>query len=177
VRTLDGDNPARLLLLTAQQTYGRHSAERRVYLGGKGSLEAWIEPRDDGRSWTFRVEDAPAVYALADADRKAFAVHTLHKLASALNVWPADLAHVPFDAIAALHTADPADNRRMPTGPRRARDTGYRATSPDITVPATEFAPRAQAHSHRRRRVQPATPPGTIARVTIIAMAFCRNAA
>jgi hypothetical protein len=34
------------------------SGQRRIYLGGKSSLECWIEPRADGSGWTFHLDRA-----------------------------------------------------------------------------------------------------------------------
>jgi len=107
----------------------------RVYRGGTGSLVCWVAPKADGRSWSFHLDDAPTANALSDADRRSWAIHRLMDLAEALGVAPDDLANVPFEAIAALHTVDPFHGRRLPTPRRTALDYGFMAMPPGITKP------------------------------------------
>lgn len=114
--------------------------QRRVYLGGKGSLEAWIDPRADGRSWTFHLEDAVGGQPLSDADKKAWAIHLLVELARELSVACDVLKDVPFEAIAALHCGDPLAGRRVAMPRRRTIENGFMATRPDITRPSGDFA-------------------------------------
>ena len=122
----------------------------RVYLGGKGSLEFWIEPDADSRGWTFHLDTAVTGNRLGLDDQRRCAIETLGKLAAELGVAPADLATVPFEAIAALHTADPYAARRMPSSRRRAPDHGFMSTQPHITRPASDFS-AADWSQHRRR--------------------------
>ncbi len=110
----------------------------RVYLGGKSSLECWIEPKADGRGWSFHLENAVAGNALSTDDKRDWAVHTLVELARPLETAPNELAAVPFERIAALHSADPFAGRRVAAPRRRTLDAGYMATPPGITRPANE---------------------------------------
>jgi hypothetical protein len=122
-------------------TYTRNAdGQERVYLGGKGSLECWIEPRTDRIGWSFHLDAAVTGNALSDADRRSWAVHTLVELAQALNTEPRLLAAVPFEAITALHESDPFAGRRVASPKRRTIDQGYMATSPHIRKPASDFA-------------------------------------
>lgn len=126
------------------------NGQRRIYLGAKSSLECWIEPQQDGTAWTFHIDDAVTGNTLSAADRKATAIHTLMSLAEELGIAPDDLASVPFEMIAALHTADPYASRRMPAGRRRTIDNGYLASTPGITRPWAEFTSREYADACRR---------------------------
>lgn len=111
----------------------------RVYLGGKGSLEFWIEPKDDKQGWTFHLDAAVTGTQLTGDDQRVAAIDILSKLAHELAVTPADLAAVPFEAVAALHTTDPYAARRIPSSKRRAPDQGYMSTPPGITRPRSDF--------------------------------------
>lgn len=111
-------------------THARNAAgERRIYLGGKGSLECWIEPGDNGR-WSFHVDDAVTGNTVSNADKRAWAIHILMQLAAELDVAPADLGSTPFERIAALHTVNPYDGRRVPTPARRTIDNAFIAAPP-----------------------------------------------
>lgn len=119
--------------------------QSRIYLGGKGSLECWIEPADDRKSWSFHLEDAVIGNRLSDDDRRAWAIHTLMQLAEELNVLPADLRSVPFNMIAALHNSDPYLGRRVAMPRRQVLDQGFMATAPNISRPRADFQePRAR---------------------------------
>ncbi|HRD74672.1 MAG TPA: hypothetical protein PK264_01855 [Hyphomicrobiaceae bacterium] len=117
------------------------TGQRRVYLGAKASLECWIEPKADG-TWSFHIADAVAGIELGDATRRTSAIHTLAALADELAVAPADLAAVPFEVIAALHTASPYANRRVPLPRRTPIENSFMATSPGITRPSADFRAR-----------------------------------
>lgn len=112
---------------------------RRLYLGAKGSLECWLEPRQVDSAgmpdWSFHLEEAFTGNRLTDADKREWAVYMLAALAAELDVPPDDLAAVPFEAIAALHAGSPFENRRMPTS-KRAPVNGYQAAKPGISRPA-----------------------------------------
>lgn len=127
------------------------AGQRRVYLGGKGSLEAWIEPRDKGLGWMFHLDGAVAGNQLTDADRRAFAIHILLQLAECLSVPPEALAAVPFERIAALHSTDPFAGRRIASPKRRNIENGYLATAPDIRRPSADVAGAPRDRQQRSR--------------------------
>lgn len=116
--------------------------QRRIYFGGKSSVECWIEPDDEGSGWTFHWLPAVTGQPLHEADVRAIAVYALHKLAEELSVAPQDLHHVPFDTIAALHTNDPFIRRRMAQGRRKIVEQGFVAAPP---------ASSCEESSHSRR--------------------------
>ena len=122
------------------------NGQPRIYLGGKGSLECWLEPDAKRQSWTFHAEEAVTGNQLTEADKRDWAIHMLMKLATALDVTPNDLASVPFEAIAALHTEDPFACRRIATPRRQAVSQGYMATKPNITRPRGDFASEPDAN-------------------------------
>ncbi|MGE3916618.1 MAG: hypothetical protein AB7F78_13055 [Hyphomicrobiaceae bacterium] len=123
----------------------------RVYLGGKGSLECWIEPKTDKTGWTFHLDEAVTGNRLSDADRRDWAVHTLLALADVLGVAPDALAAVPFEAIAALHESDPYAGRRVASPRRRTLEQGFMATAPHIRRPTSDFVAPGASRSHRFR--------------------------
>jgi hypothetical protein len=140
---------SRMIVTHCQNIHG----ERRIYLGGKGSIECYIAPADDGRTWTFHLDTAVTGQHLEPDQQRAWAIHTLGQLADALNVAPADLAAVPFDYIAALHAADPYASRRLPSSRRKAPDNFFMAAAPDLgTRPTADFTHRDFAHHQRHRR-------------------------
>lgn len=108
---------------------------RRIYLGGRASLECWIEPKADGAGWTFHAETASGAYALADEAMKAWAKHTLLNLSDELRVTPGELAAVPFERIAALHMGNPTDYRRTAVNKRQSREYGFVAAAPNVDRP------------------------------------------
>ena len=122
----------------------------RIYLGGKGSLECWLEPTTDG-GWTFHVEEAVAGLARSTDEKRSWAVRILMDLAYELDVAPDDLATVPFEAIAALHAPDPFAGRRLPTGRRKLPENAFLASPPGITRPRADFS-RGDFERHYRPR-------------------------
>lgn len=134
-------------------TYTQNAAGQvRIYLGGKGSLECWIEPNDYNRGWSFHLDEAVTGNTLSDDDKRDWAVHILSRLAEALAVAPADLAAVPFEMIAALHCVDPFAGRRMASPRRMALDAAYMATPPHVTRPRSDFTGRDMPHTRRHAR-------------------------
>lgn len=127
------------------------AGSRRVYLNGKGSLEAWIEPRATGNGWTFHLADAVAGNPLSEADRHACAVHILLRLAKTLAIPPQELANVPFECIAALHGTDPFAGRRTASPKRRSIENAFLAAEPDIRRPTSDFAEAASSRRSRSR--------------------------
>ena len=125
------------------------TGQRRLYIGGKGSLECWLEPADDG-SWTFKLDEAVTGNRIPDTDKHTWAIHTLARLADELDVSFDDLAAVPFETIAALHSSDPFAGRRVATGRRKAIDNGYLAKAPNIKRPQSDF--RSSDYAHQRQR-------------------------
>lgn len=69
--------------------------QRRLYLGGKSSLECWIEPDEDGTHWQFKALDAVTGNDLTDDERRACMTHYLLGLARELGIPPLELAHMP----------------------------------------------------------------------------------
>ena len=123
----------------------------RVYLGGKSSLECWIEPKADGRAWSFHMDCAVAGNALTAQDMQTWAVHTLLELARLLDTPPGELAAVPFERIAALHSADPYAGRRVAAPRRRTVEAGFMSSPPGITRPVADLgdaAPRSHRYRH-----------------------------
>ncbi|MDQ8699270.1 hypothetical protein [Hyphomicrobium sp. LHD-15] len=112
------------------------AGHRRVYLGGKASMECWIQPKADGIAWTFHAATAPGRYPLTEDERRTWAAHILLALATMLSVDNADLTTVPFERIAALHLADPSVYRRMAVPRRQRIDQGYVSTVPDVGRPS-----------------------------------------
>lgn len=137
----------RVIITHAQNPQGL----RRIYLGGKSSLECWIEPDTAGHGWSFKAEEAHTGLPLSDADRRACMVHLLLELARTLDVSPDDLAATPYEAIAACHTANPLDSRRVPMPRSKTAEHGFMATAPNIRRPATDFRTPDSEFNHRRR--------------------------
>lgn len=125
--------------------------QRRVYLTAKGSLDCWIEPADDGQAWTFHMAESMIGSALPPDERRDWTAHILLRLATELAVAPEDLAAVPFEAIAVLHTESPFANRRMPVSRRQMPENAFLAASPGITRPRADFT-RESYGQHRQRR-------------------------
>jgi hypothetical protein len=123
----------------------------RIYLGGKGSVEAYLEPAANGRAWSFHILPAVTGLGLPPEAMRQWAVYTLFELASALDVAPQHLKDVPFACIAALHTPDPFESRRI-ASPRRPAEHSYMAAHPGTTRPATDFRSGDFAKHHTRRR-------------------------
>jgi hypothetical protein len=135
-----------MIVTHTQNATGQH----RIYLGGKGSLECWIEPTADTTAWTFHIEEAVTGNRLTNADKKIWAVYMLTELADALAVAPDTLASVPFEMIAALHATDPFAGRRIAVPRRKAIEGGYMATTPHVRRPQADFT--ANDYTHTRRR-------------------------
>jgi hypothetical protein len=125
------------------------TGQQRVYVGGKSSLECWIEPAVEKHGWTFHIDAAVTGNQIDADDKRAWAIHILLQLAAVLDVAPEQLSAVPFEAIAALHVTDPYAGRRVATPRRQAIVNGFMATTPDIRRPAEDF--RAHERDHRRR--------------------------
>lgn len=125
---------------------------RRVYLGGKGSVECYIVPAADNRAWTFHLDPAVTGNVLTPEDLRTWAVHTLTELARTLDVAPDTLKAVPFECIAALHQSDPFASRRLAVPRRKAAEHCFMATMPNIgNRPRADYATAADARQHRRR--------------------------
>lgn len=124
--------------------------QRRLYLGGKSSLECWIEPDEDGTHWQFKALDAVTGNDLTDDERRACMTHYLIGLACELGIPPLELAHTLFEALAATHTSNPLDCRRVAMPRSKTVEHGYMATTPNIRRPATDFAYRDTHHFRRR---------------------------
>lgn len=114
---------------------------RRVYLGGKASIECWIEPLADGVAWSFHIDSAPTREPFSDLTLRAHANHVLLSLSAALNCSPSDLKAVPFECIAALHAAE-SPGGRAPAPRRPAYEQVFMATAPGITRPRADFTAR-----------------------------------
>jgi hypothetical protein len=127
------------------------TGQRRIYLGGKSSLEAYIEPKADNIGWTFHVDQAVTGNQLSDTDTKAWAIHTLLQLSEELKVAPDDLAAVPFESIAALHTISPFEGRRIAAGRRAAVNHGFLATPPHINRPQSSFVQRGEGPQYANK--------------------------
>jgi hypothetical protein len=136
-----------VIITHTQNTNG----QRRIYLGGKSSLEAYIVPAADNIGWTFHLENAATGNQITEADKRAWAIHTLVNLSEALKVAPEALAAVPFENIAALHSSDPFTGRRIPAGRRASINQGFLATPPQIQRPRADFQPNRSNTSLRRR--------------------------
>jgi hypothetical protein len=136
------------MIITCTQNAAGH---RRVYLGGKASLECLIEPKPDG-SWSFHLDEAITGAPTDPSTRRDWSIHMLLALARELDVAPDQLATVPFEAIAALHTAASYAGRRIPAPRRAPIENGYIATPPNITRPRSDFRYPGQADHRRRHR-------------------------
>jgi hypothetical protein len=135
-----------MIVTHTQNAAGQH----RVYLGGKGSLECWIEPKADNIGWTFHIDEAVTGNRLTNADKKIWAIHMLTELADALAVTPDTLATVPFEMIAALHATDPFAGRRIAVPRRKAIEGGYMATTPHVRRPQADYTANDYAQTRRR---------------------------
>lgn len=92
---------------------------RRVYLGGRSSLECWIEPSASG--WRLQVQPSYCGNPLPEVEREAWARQLLSMLAETLQVTLLELPRVTFEQIAACHTPDPYAGHRGPAI-RKLRD-------------------------------------------------------
>lgn len=107
--------------------------ERRVYLGGKSSLECWIAPSIDKKSWSLHLETAVTGNPVSSHERSAWAFHTLVTLAGELGVDPEDFQTVSFERIAALHMENPFNSRRCALPRNRAIENGFVSAAPRET--------------------------------------------
>lgn len=137
------------MIITHTQSQDGH---RRIYLGAKLSLECWIEPKEDGRSWTFRYDASTGATHIAESDKRTWAEFLLMQLCGELNVAPDTLNQVPFEAIAALHTALPTHHRRVASPQRKVTDYGYMSTPPNTTRPSSDYRSRDFAQEQQRQR-------------------------
>lgn len=137
------------MIITHTQSQDGH---RRIYLGAKLSLECWIEPKDDGRAWTFHYDASPGATAMSPDDMRRWASSLLLGLCRELNTGPADLASVPFEAIAALHTVPPTHHRRVASPQRKVTEYGYMSTPPNTTRPSSDYRARDFADGQQRQR-------------------------
>ncbi len=124
---------------------------RRIYLGGKASVECWIEPAADGVAWSFHMDTAPTTYLLPADTMRAWAKQVLLDLAAEVGAEPDNLRAVPFERIAALHTANPADYGRAAAPRRQAYTHAFITTPPNITRPISDFMGAHSAQNPRRR--------------------------
>ena len=81
--------------------------QRRIYLGGRSSLECWIEPRNDSELWDFYLETSVTGNVLDADTQRACAINILLQLAQDLNVSPDKLWRLPLDKTPNLTTANP----------------------------------------------------------------------
>lgn len=125
-----------MIVTHTRNAQGHH----RVYLGGKASVECWIEPAADGIGWSFHMDTAPTTYPLQDDTMRAWAKQVLFDLAAEIGAEPENLKAVPFDRIAALHTTNPADYGRAPAPRRQAYAHAFVATPPEIKQPSAAFS-------------------------------------
>lgn len=88
---------------------------------------------------------------LDDTAKREWAVHTLLALADELAVVPKELHAVPFECIAALHTGNPTEYRRIPMPRRQSLEHGFMATSPQIRRPVSDFAVPETERTRRQR--------------------------
>lgn len=127
----------------------------RVYLGGKASVECWIEPAADGIAWSFHMDTAPTAYSLPDDAMRAWAKQVLLQLAAEIGTEPDTLRAVPFECIAALHTTNPADYGRAPAPRRQAYAHAFFTRPPETKQPAEpstsrNFSGRSSAARQQR---------------------------
>jgi len=137
------------MIITHTQSQDGH---RRIYLGAKLSLECWIEPKEDGRAWTFHYDASPGATHMSDSDMRSWAASLLLQLCRELNVEPETLAAVPFEAIAALHTVPPTHHRRVASPQRRVTEYGYMSTPPNTTRPSADYRAREFSEDRQRQR-------------------------
>ncbi|WP_072387130.1 hypothetical protein [Hyphomicrobium sp. CS1BSMeth3] len=107
----------------------------RIYLGGKASIECWIEPSQEDASWTFHMQEGLSGTHLDHHQKHQWAIHILKALADEIGVAPSDLKGVPYHAIMNHHTPDPFDGRRAPAPRKQSYDTAYVATPPHRPPP------------------------------------------
>lgn len=126
--------------------------QRRVYLGGKSSLECWVEPNTDGFGWTLHVELAVTGNPIAPEAQRDCAIQILFSLAHQLEVAPADLKSVPFERIAALHTGNPFECRRIAVPRSKAADHCFMASAPSFPQPGHHSQRHEKGQARRTPR-------------------------
>lgn len=115
------------------------NGKRRVYLGAKGSIDTWLEPKDDGKAW--RVRCTPDdMHMLTVDDVRQSVMALMEKLAAALGVTAHQLDAVPFDTIARMHSTSTTRDRRIPSPQRDVIETGYMVTPPGVARSKTDFS-------------------------------------
>ena len=130
-------------------THTRNAAgEQRVYLGGKGSLECWIEPDQTSGHWRVRVDEAVAGNRLTVPDKQAWVRYMLTELANLLDVPIDQLPVVSLSDIAALHVSDPCTGRRAKAPAQRRREANFVAVHEDRSNVANQ-APRFSRQKSR----------------------------
>ncbi|MBX9862321.1 MAG: hypothetical protein K2Y42_06165 [Hyphomicrobium sp.] len=137
------------MIITHTQSQDGH---RRIYLGAKLSLECWIEPKENGRAWTFHFDTGAGNSHMAPEYMRAWAESLLLQLCDELNVEPSLLADVPFEAIAALHTAPPTHHRRIASPLRKVTEYGFISTPPNTTRPSADYRARDFTDDRQRQR-------------------------
>jgi len=100
-------------------------------------VECWIEPAADGIGWSFHMDTAQTTYPLPAETMRAWAKKVLLDLAAEVGTEPENLKLVPFERIAALHTANPADYGRAPAPRRQAYAYAFMTTPPEIKKPTS----------------------------------------
>jgi hypothetical protein len=123
----------------------------RIYLGVTGSLQGIIEPIDGTTTWKFDLLEGLGGSPLAETERKQCAIHILKVLSHEINVAYEDLAAVPFEMIATLHTASPLDHKRMAVPKKQTAETSYMASAPKTTRPRADFD-QEEVYWRRQRR-------------------------
>ena len=108
---------------------------RRIYLGGRASVECWIEPAADGVQWSFHMEQSGCCYPVSDHALREWAKSVLLNLSTEVGCAPTDLKSVAFDRIAALHVTSPLENRRMAVPSRQHNASGFVSAAPQIKQP------------------------------------------
>jgi hypothetical protein len=137
------------MIITHTQSQDGH---RRIYLGAKLSLECWIEPKNDGRTWTFHYDASAGASHVEPHLMRAWAESLLLQLCEELNVEPQQLTHVPFEAIAALHTVPPTHHKRIATPQRKVTEYGFMSTPPNTTRPSADYRARDFQDEKQRHR-------------------------
>ena len=101
-------------------------------------------------TWKLEADYAPGALPMKEEDRRAWLAHTLMALVHELQIAPADLPSVPFERIAALHTANPLEYRRVAVPLRQMAEHGFMVTSPKITRSAADFTKPCYTAGRRR---------------------------
>lgn len=113
--------------------------KRRIYLGAQSSIDTWLEPKQDGKTWSIRFTPTDCGYHSQQQILEAIVCH-MHRLAAVLGVTPSGLDHVPFDDIAALHSTSTTRERRIPSPQRDTIETGYMVTPPGVQRSKNDFS-------------------------------------